>query len=83
MSHVCTSVCPGVECTVMASIGNGQVTSPTPTLYNDVVAYNCSDGFELVGPRERRCLADGHLNESQPFCQCKSHSQAVPVMLTV
>ena len=36
-----------------------------------VISFACDVGFELMGPKERRCLSNGTWSGYQPVCKCE------------
>ena len=36
---------------------------------DDVVTFNCDDGFELVGSRKLTCQTDGEWTDDEPTCE--------------
>ena len=39
------------------------------TTYQSILIHNCSVGYTLVGPSERRCLSDGYWSGRNPTCE--------------
>ena len=57
------------DCGEIEEIANGSTDLVfNSTTYQSIVIYNCSVGYNLIGPSERSCLSSGYWNETDPFC---------------
>ncbi|XP_077864038.1 sushi, von Willebrand factor type A, EGF and pentraxin domain-containing protein 1-like, partial [Saccoglossus kowalevskii] len=60
--------CQPLQCSALASIDHGYVTSPGYTV-NTTAMYGCYDGYELHGSSTTVCLTDQTWSHPQPVCQ--------------
>ena len=54
-------------CADLPDPANGNIKL-TGTEFGDTASYSCDVGFQLVGPAERICLANGRWSGSLPVC---------------
>lgn len=60
--------CRRVDCGFPGYVLNGLVHGSSYA-FNDVVTYNCTRGFVLVGQKRRTCGPDGSWSDEPPECQ--------------
>lgn len=51
------------------TLDNGSVYFSYEDTEAVVAHYSCSNGYNLIGNSERRCLEDGYWNGTMPHCQ--------------
>ena len=57
-----------MDCGPLTSPLNGTITFPS-TNFDSEASYSCDVGFELNGPSERLCQADGEWSGVEPACE--------------
>jgi len=63
------------QCELLANPGRGTVHQ-TGRFLGDRAIYTCSPGWEIVGPEERVCQADGRWSNSEPYCKKRGKEDA-------
>jgi len=59
----------GTRCPLLVDVENGSWLLVTPDrFFGAVVRYTCEAGFQLSGPAERVCRADGEWSGTSPTC---------------
>ncbi|XP_073414050.1 E-selectin-like [Dendrobates tinctorius] len=61
--------CEPVECPSLVAPENGLMGCKDGTTYNSMCEFSCSEGFEMVGSSELRCLSSGQWSFSVPLCK--------------
>ena len=61
----------GNPCETVSSMTHGNVSCSGHTT-NHTCLFQCDEGFNLVGPNERRCLSSSQWSEVDPTCDSKS-----------
>ncbi|XP_044156812.1 E-selectin-like [Bufo gargarizans] len=68
-------MCEPVQCASLATPVNGLMECKDGSNYNSTCAFSCSEGSEIIGSSELRCLSSGQWTSSEPLCkgvQCPS-----------
>jgi len=63
-----------VNCGPLTPPLNGRVLVVPGTSLGAIAAYNCLEGYLLLGTMIRTCQANGEWSGEQPRCSCKSVS---------
>ena len=61
--------CVAVKCEAINSPANGNMICSKKRDFGSVCTINCDSGFDLVGPRQRACGAEGRWSGLPPTCQ--------------
>ena len=61
--------CVAVKCEAINSPANGNMVCSKKRDFGSVCTINCDSGFDLVGPRQRACGAEGRWSGLPPSCQ--------------
>ncbi|KAM3915529.1 E-selectin-like [Leptodactylus fuscus] len=67
--------CEVMQCTSLTAPVNGLLTCDDGSNYNSTCAFSCSEGYDVIGSSELRCLSSGQWTSSVPLCkavQCPS-----------
>lgn len=60
----------GIQCPSLYDIPNGGITYDN-SLFETQAYYYCTEEYQLIGPAQRECQADGSWSGQEPFCICK------------
>ena len=63
------STCVAVQCEAINAPANGNMLCSKKRDFGSVCTINCDSGFDLVGPRQRACGAEGRWSGLPPTCQ--------------
>ena len=63
----------GINCGDPGSVNNGMVNS-NGTYVTSIATFECDDGYDLIGDRQRVCQLDGTWSNMVPECRRKSLS---------
>ena len=63
------------QCEHLLDPVNGEVHQ-TGRYLGDRAIYTCSSGWEIVGPEERVCQADGEWSNNEPYCKKRGESSS-------
>uniref|UniRef100_A0A8D1R620 E-selectin n=2 Tax=Sus scrofa TaxID=9823 RepID=A0A8D1R620_PIG len=58
-----------VECDALENPVNGVVTCPQSLPWNTTCAFECKEGFELIGPEHLQCTSSGSWDGKKPTCK--------------
>ena len=58
-----------VQCPDMLMNGNLNCSNGVTGVFDDTCTFNCNEGYELQGPNNRICLADGSWSGGNPVCE--------------
>ena len=61
--------CVAVKCEAIYSPANGNMVCSKKRDFGSVCTISCDSGFDLVGPRQRACGAEGRWSGLPPSCQ--------------
>ncbi|XP_006872718.1 PREDICTED: E-selectin [Chrysochloris asiatica] len=64
--------CNVVECDALTSPANGSMEcfqSPGSFLWNTTCAFDCEEGFELMGAQNLQCTSSGNWDNKRPTCK--------------
>uniref|UniRef100_A0A4X1UVY9 E-selectin n=1 Tax=Sus scrofa TaxID=9823 RepID=A0A4X1UVY9_PIG len=61
--------CNVVECDALENPVNGVVTCPQSLPWNTTCAFECKEGFELIGPEHLQCTSSGSWDGKKPTCK--------------
>ena len=68
--------CEPITCIIPEEIPNGNVTF-TSVKFGATAAYVCDDGYDIIGPSNVTCGANGNWSDSPPICQ-RTRCQELP-----
>lgn len=61
--------CEPITCNPTDHLENGKINYVYPLVYNSTVEYSCDFGFQLIGPKQRRCGPERRLLGEVPVCE--------------
>ncbi|XP_069334416.1 E-selectin [Eulemur rufifrons] len=67
-----TPACNVVECDALTNPANGIMNcwrSPESSPWDTTCAFDCKEGFELMGARSLRCTSSGNWDNERPMCK--------------
>ncbi|XP_007935969.1 E-selectin-like [Orycteropus afer afer] len=67
-----TPTCSVVECDALANPDNGAMEcsqSPGSFSWNTTCAFDCKEGFELMGAQSLQCTSSGNWDNERPMCK--------------
>lgn len=61
--------CSLIDCGFPSAPTNGNITHITGTFYHDEIAYECYEGYVLIGVSTRYCMYNNTWSGSPPICE--------------
>lgn len=64
------------QCELLIDPAHGEVHQ-TGRYLGDRAIYTCGSGWEIIGPEERVCQANGKWSNTEPYCKKRGESMII------